>query len=107
MKTMTKGTKMKHKRQGYIVRFKNMVNALEFRDMNDFQHNLMEFKCVEGGITPESLKRIVIVGSEVQIDYAHEGKIKVRRLSKYNSNDMALWHDILTWNTVKITKLGK
>jgi len=42
-KQITAGTVLQHIKHGYTVVFKNMVNANEFRTMNDFQFYLKEF----------------------------------------------------------------
>lgn len=44
---ITAGTVLQHIKHGYTVVFKNMVNANEFRTMNDFQFYLNEFIIVK------------------------------------------------------------
>lgn len=46
-KQITAGTVLQHIKHGYTVVFKNMVNANEFRTMNDFQFYLKEFIIVK------------------------------------------------------------
>lgn len=43
---ITAGTVLQHIKHGYTVVFKNMVNANEFRTVNDFQFYLNEFTIV-------------------------------------------------------------
>jgi len=40
---MKTGTKLKHKKHNYIVVFKCMVNAIDFRTIDDFFFRLSEF----------------------------------------------------------------
>jgi hypothetical protein len=44
--TITAGTTLTHIKHGFTVVFKNMVNANEFRTMNDFRYYLNEFTIV-------------------------------------------------------------
>jgi hypothetical protein len=44
--TITAGTVLTHIKHGFTVVFKNMVNANEFRTMNDFQYYINEFTIV-------------------------------------------------------------